>query len=120
MLSLKLFFHYKQNLAIYSRIKKINNKQKMSVQNRKLQDIVLDVHIFFTQNFLFSTICEFFKKEYLVKNRRCGVMLKINLLGNRIIYFIDKYKVINNVVQTYNSCTDNTLNNMKYYHPLSL
>jgi len=37
-------------------------------------------------------------------------MLKINLLSNRVIYFIDKYKVINNIVQTYNDCTDNVLN----------
>lgn len=46
-------------------------------------------------------------------------MLKLNLLGNRIIYFIDKYKVINNIVQTCNYCTDHAFN-MKYYNTLSL
>lgn len=85
----------------------------MSVQNRKVQDIVFDVHIFFhLELFILKTICEFSKKEYLVNNRWYGVMLKLNLLGNRIIYFIDKYKVINNIVQTYNNLIDNTLNNI--------
>jgi len=45
------------------------------------------------------------KKEHLVNKRKDGGMLKPKLLGSkiiyRIIYFVDKYTVVNNIVQSY-------------------